>query len=108
MRAHMLATVLRYPDTEFIVGYDPERDYPGGADRIAYQLATLNGWPIKTFPYHYHKGHGGGPSRNAEMLAEGRPQQVFAYRRRPDSRGTNDMIRRAQGAGIETIIVDYF
>jgi hypothetical protein len=30
MRAHMLATVERYPDTEFIVGYDPERDYPGG------------------------------------------------------------------------------
>jgi hypothetical protein len=106
--AHMRAMLAKDPAAAFIVGYDPARDYPGGADRIAYRLATEHGWPVRTFPYHYDKGRAGGPSRNAQMLAEGCPDIVLAYRTRPDSRGTNSMLKLARDAGVERVIVNAF
>lgn len=43
-------------------------------------------------------GKAAGPIRNQEMIEEGRPSTVIAF---PGGRGTADMIRRAEAAGIE-------
>lgn len=43
-------------------------------------------------------GKAAGPMRNQQMINEGRPGSVIAF---PGGRGTADMIRRAEAAGIE-------
>ncbi len=42
-------------------------------------------------------GKAAGPLRNARMLAEGRPDLVIAF---PGGRGTADMVRKAEAAGV--------
>lgn len=43
-------------------------------------------------------GRAAGPKRNARMIAEGRPDGVVAF---PGGRGTADMTRQAEAAGIK-------
>lgn len=45
-------------------------------------------------------GRAAGPIRNARMLAEGRPDLVVAF---PGGRGTADMVRKAEAAGIPVV-----
>jgi hypothetical protein len=47
--------------------------------------------------WHTH-GRAAGPIRNQRMLDEGKPDLVIAF---PGGRGTADMIRRAEAAGVE-------
>jgi hypothetical protein len=47
-------------------------------------------------------GRAAGPIRNQRMLDEGHPDLVVAF---PGGRGTADMVRRAQRAGVEVIQV---
>lgn len=42
-------------------------------------------------------GRSAGPRRNQRMLDEGRPDLVLAF---PGARGTADLVRRAQAAGV--------
>lgn len=90
---------------KIIVGYDPEKDYPLGADKIAYEYAVGWGLARETYPYHYHLGKKGGGSRNQQMLDEGKPDLVLAFPT-PNSKGTWDMVRRSKKAGIETLIIE--
>lgn len=46
-----------------------------------------------------------GHRRNQRMIDEGKPDMVFAFKTREDSRGTNDMVERAEKAGIPVNIV---
>lgn len=50
-------------------------------------------------------GRAAGPIRNQQMLDEGKPDVVWAFKSRPDSRGTDDMISRAKSAGIPVYVV---
>jgi hypothetical protein len=78
-----------------------------GADLWGHTAARAFGIASTEFYADWDRhGKAAGPIRNREMLDVGRPDLVLAYRTRPDSRGTNDMIRKAQQAGIETVIVD--
>lgn len=71
-----------------------------GADTIAHRWAQQQPrvavWP---FPADWAaNGKAAGPMRNARMLAEGKPELVLAF---PGGKGTEDMVARARGAGIE-------
>lgn len=69
-----------------------------GADALAALWAKKRGVPDRRFPADWRKhGHFAGPSRNQQMLDEGRPDLVLAF---PGGRGTADMVRRAEKAGV--------
>jgi len=88
-----------------ITGYDPDKEYPTGADQMAFEYAENWGLEHIEFPYHYHLGKKGGSSRNQQMIDEGKPDLVVAFPT-PASRGTWDMVRRAQKNNIETIVIN--
>lgn len=55
--------------------------------------------PVTAYPADWSKhGRAAGPIRNQQMLDEGKPDLVIAF---AGGRGTDDMCRRAQAAGIE-------
>ncbi len=72
-----------------------------GADNLGYTWAQLNGIPTETYEADW-KAHGkkAGPLRNQRMIDEGKPDLVVAF---SGGRGTADMLRRAQAAGIDWI-----
>lgn len=73
-----------------------------GADRLARRWAyTVGGITVETFPADWGAhGKAAGPIRNQRMIDEGKPDVVLAF---PGGRGTADMIRRAEAAGIRVI-----
>lgn len=73
-----------------------------GADTMAREWAISRGVPYKPFPANWDKyGKAAGPIRNQQMLDEGQPDLVVAFHNSLDtSRGTKDMVKRANAAGI--------
>lgn len=88
-----------------ITGYDPDRDYPPGADKMAFEYTEDWDLEVELYPYHYHLGKKGGGSRNQEMLDKGKPDFAIAFPT-PASKGTWDMVRRLKKAGVKTLIVE--
>jgi hypothetical protein len=79
-----------------------------GADRLAGQLARERGWRLERYPADWtREGRAAGFRRNARMLREGRPDLVVAFTVGPlaESRGTADMVRRAQEAGVPVQVI---
>ena len=79
-----------------------------GADRMAGHLAYLHGWGLEVYPARWEQqGRAAGVRRNAQMLQRGRPDLVVAFTVGPlaDSRGTADMVRRAQQAGVPVQVI---
>lgn len=75
-----------------------------GADAAAEWYGRHLDIAISRFPADWKKHKlAAGPIRNQKMLDEGKPDLVVAFPT-PSSRGTWDMVRRAQKAGIETMI----
>ncbi|CAM3514606.1 DUF2493 domain-containing protein [Agrobacterium radiobacter] len=69
-----------------------------GADALDRRYAAKRGVSLQTFPAEWEKyGNAAGPIRNRKMLNEGKPDIVVAF---PGGRGTADMVRRAEVAGI--------
>lgn len=83
-----------------------------GADEAArrwhanfYEEATLCGCEpqLLTFPADWDAhGKAAGPIRNQQMVDEGTPDVVLAFKSKDQSRGTDDMIRRSREADIPT------
>jgi hypothetical protein len=74
-----------------------------GADTLAGRWAELRRVPIESFPAEWEKhGRAAGPIRNAQMLAEGKPDLVVAF---PGGRGTANMCKQARAAGVEVLEV---
>lgn len=70
-----------------------------GADTIAAVYAECRGWQVERYPAEWGKyGTYAGPLRNRRMLDEGKPDLVIAF---AGGRGTADMIRRAEKAGVQ-------
>lgn len=71
-----------------------------GADYCAYRWVRekrgCEGWERYEAEWDKH-GRGAGPLRNQRMLDEGKPDLVLAF---PGGRGTADMVRRAERAGV--------
>lgn len=79
-----------------------------GADTLAREYGVSNGLAVLRFPADWAThGRAAGPIRNAQMLREGNPDLVIAFRG-PNSRGTQNMINQAEKAGIQTVVVDVF
>lgn len=77
-----------------------------GADTLGGRYGGEVGVPVKTFPADWNTyGKRAGPIRNSQMLKEGGPDLVIAFRG-PNSRGTQNMIDQATKAGVEVKIVD--
>lgn len=72
-----------------------------GADRLARQWCATSYIDYHNFPADWkHHGRAAGPIRNAQMIAEGKPDVVIAF---PGGRGTADMVRQARAAGIPIV-----
>jgi len=76
-----------------------------GADQIPFELGDLDEWGgVEKYPADWDKyGKKAGPIRNQQMLDEGKPDLVLAFPTEK-SRGTYDMIRRAEKAGIPVYV----
>lgn len=77
-----------------------------GADKLASKVASNLRIPCEEYPAEWEKfGKAAGYQRNARMLAEGKPDYVLAFNLGSTiTRGTGDMVRRAQRVGIPTEI----
>ena len=77
-----------------------------GADSIAGWLAEQMGFEVMKFPADWKKyKRAAGPIRNQQMLDEGKPDMVFAFHENIEiSKGTKDMVTRAEKAGLEVRI----
>jgi len=77
-----------------------------GADTIAREEAEALGLVVLPFPANWkEQGRAAGPIRNAQMLSEGKPNVVLAFHENIDeSKGTKDMLKRAQKAGLPTFL----
>lgn len=77
-----------------------------GADRMGGAYAERNGIPVDAYPALWNTyGRRAGPIRNAQMLKEGQPDLVVAFRG-PNSRGTQNMITQARKANIPVEVID--
>lgn len=78
-----------------------------GADSLADDIGAQMGVDVVPFPADWNThGKSAGSIRNAQMLKEGRPDEVFAFRTTPESVGTNHMIRIARAAGVPVTVTD--
>ena len=69
-----------------------------GADTLAADWALDRDVLCNAFPADWERdGKAAGPIRNQRMLQEGKPHMVIAF---PGGRGTADMARKAENAGI--------
>ena len=69
-----------------------------GADTLARNWAWRRGVYEDGYSARWSEsGRAAGPLRNARMLAEGKPDLVLAF---PGGRGTEDMVRKAEAAGV--------
>jgi hypothetical protein len=74
-----------------------------GADEIAGEYASINGFPCEVYPADWSKhGRAAGPIRNRQMIVEGRPNAVLCL---PGGRGTQNMAKQAAEAGIMVYMV---
>lgn len=74
-----------------------------GADQLADEWAAERAVKTLTFtPLWEEHGKAAGPMRNQKMLDTGKPHLVIAF---PGGRGTADMVRRAQAAGVPVVFV---
>lgn len=77
-----------------------------GADTLADQAALLFGLLRRPYPADWGKyGRGAGPIRNQQLLDEQEVARVIAFRMPGESKGTDDMIRRARAAGIPVEVI---
>lgn len=77
-----------------------------GADTLGERYAEECGWELARYPADWEThGKRAGPIRNSQMLREGKPDLVVAFRA-PDSRGTQNMIDQSRKAGVETVVIE--
>lgn len=76
-----------------------------GVDSMAGEIATFLGLSVMEFPADWKRyGRAAGIIRNQQMLDEGRPNTVvYFHEDLANSRGTKDMVTRAQRAGLPII-----
>lgn len=79
-----------------------------GADRLSEKALrnTYSKFPVERYPADWNKhGKAAGPIRNQQMLDEGKPDLVIAFLAQ-NSRGTKDMVSRAEKAGVEVKVIN--
>ena len=77
-----------------------------GADTLGEKLAKDMQWECEKYPADWKTyGRSAGIIRNAQMLRDGKPNMVIAFRG-PNSRGTQNMIDQATKAGVKVLVVN--
>ena len=77
-----------------------------GVDTLAGDWAEMNNVPWSVYPALWYKnGKAAGPIRNKQMLDEGKPDRVLAFRG-PNSRGTQNMIDQSVKAKVPVRIIN--
>ena len=78
-----------------------------GAAVMAARIGHRLGWEVECFPADWDGlGRKAGPIRNQQMLDEGFPQVVLAFHNNLErSTGTLDMVKRARGIGVPTLVI---
>lgn len=77
-----------------------------GADSLGERYAKENSINCLRFPALWDTyGRRAGPIRNSQMLREGTPDLVVAFKG-PNSRGTQDMINKSIAAGIPIKVIE--
>lgn len=77
-----------------------------GADKLSGLWAKAHNFELDVYPADWNKyGKAAGPIRNKQMLDEGKPDLVIAFRFK-NSRGTQNMIDQATKAGVKVEIID--
>jgi len=77
-----------------------------GADTVAAEWAMVRDASVESYPADWDRhGKRAGYVRNQQMLAEGKPDMVWAFRSTGESKGTDMMIDLARKAGITTYVV---
>lgn len=77
-----------------------------GADTLARNYAEERKIHVRPFPADWNRhGKAAGPIRNKQMLVEGQPELVIAFRG-PNSRGTQNMITQSRKAGLEVKVIE--
>lgn len=75
-----------------------------GADTLAGDWAHMNYVSCWKFPANWSKyPKAAGPIRNKKMLVDGKPDLVIAF---PGGKGTANMIKQAQEAGVPVEIIN--
>jgi hypothetical protein len=75
-----------------------------GADTLAGEWAERNDVPVEGYRADWEKhGKRAGPIRNAEMLKQGHPRLVIAFR---GGQGTKGMIEQARAVGVPVLVID--
>lgn len=94
---HMAHCLESGDDIEYIIEGEAK-----GADILARKAAEYLNIPVMKFPADWEKyGKRAGMLRNAQMLYEGQPDVVLAFNKGPTlTRGTSDMVKRAERVGI--------
>jgi len=87
--------LIKHPDMVVIQGE------ARGADRLAKNWAEFINVPVVSFPANWVLyGKLAGPIRNLQMIQEGKPDLVVAFR---GGAGTRDMIKQAMQYDIEVL-----
>lgn len=77
-----------------------------GADRLAGRLGKQWGAKIVKEPADWDThGKAAGPIRNQKMLDDHKPEIIYAFRTTGKSNGTDDMVQRAEKAGVPTYVI---
>lgn len=77
-----------------------------GADTLAGRYGEIHSIRVRDFPADWNTyGRSAGPIRNSQMLTEGKPDLVIAFRG-SNSRGTQNMINQATKAGVPVEIIE--
>lgn len=77
-----------------------------GADTLAGAYAKDHKIPVLEYPALWGTyGRSAGPIRNTQMLRDGKPDFVVAFRG-PNSRGTQNMINQAEKAGVPVKVIE--
>ena len=72
-----------------------------GADTLAGKWAEINNIAVRAFPADWKRyGKSAGPIRNRQMLEDGRPDLVIAFR---GGDGTQNMINQAKRRGVKVV-----
>jgi len=100
---HLCTVMDRYNPKGFPVSVEICQGGARGADNLAKLWASLRGVRCIEYPADWAThGKAAGPIRNQQMLDDFGPQVVVAF---PGGRGTDDMIRRAEKAGVPVLKV---
>lgn len=102
MLGEILRPWLSFPLSELHVG-DAR-----GADRLAAERAKLWNVPVTIYKADWDgKGKAAGMIRNREMLEEGKPEVLIAFKLGEKSAGTDGCCIIAQQLGIPIVMVNY-